>query len=486
MINRSISDSDKASRDKTDQGRPDRDKSERGGLDRSKLIPKGPRLDELHGLGPAKAWGQGLARDLIDYVAGKIAWSDVDPGALIHGMPGTGKNLFAQALAATCGLPLISTSYAQWQRSGSGHLGDVLAAMHESFELAKQYAPSILFIDEFEAVGSRAIGGHNQTWYTGVITAANVEINDVLAHEGVVVIAAANFADRIDAALKRPGRLDTEIAIPMPSAEDLAGIIRFHLKDDLRNADLRDLAQATVGMTGAHVERMIRLARRRARDFKRRLRREDLFAVLGEGVSELEPEYLRRIAIHEAGHATAAVVLRVSSNVNVTIFHFGREGAATFFDPRAEALTRKVVERRISVALAGRAAEEVLLGCVTAGAGGLEESDLAVATRIGYSAVAQWGLSSSPSIGWLRKCAPEQIMVSHPRLAEEAQRMIDAAYVRARALIKRRRRQVEAIADALVKRRALAHADIEALLARSPGPAKSKAAPARKRVRKRA
>jgi ATP-dependent Zn protease len=470
MINRSKSGSDQAGRDKPSEDRLDPDKLEHGGLDRSKLIPKGPRLDELHGLGPAKAWGQRLARDLVDYVAGKIAWSDVDPGALIHGMPGTGKNLFAQALAATCGLPLICTSYAEWQRTRSGHLGDVLAAMHADFALAKELAPSILFIDEFEAVGSRAIGGHNQTWYTGVITSLNVEINDVLAHEGVVVIAAANFADRIDAALKRPGRLDTEIAIPMPSAEDLAGIIRFHLKDELRKADLGDLALATVGMTGAHVERMVRLARRRARDFKRRLRREDLFAVLGEGVNEMEPEYLRRIAIHEAGHATAAIVLRVSSNVNVTLFRLGQEGAATFFDPRAEALTRKVVERRISVALAGRAAEEVLLGCVTAGAGGQEESDLAVATRIGFSAVAQWGLSSSKSVGWLRKCAPEQIMVSHPRLADEAQRMIDAAYVRARALIKRRRRQVEAIADALLKRRALAHADIVRLLGRGLRP----------------
>ncbi len=143
----------------------------------------------------------------------------MDRGALIHGLPGTGKNLFAQALAATCELPLISTSYAQWQRSGNGHMGDVLAAMHETFELAKRYAPSILFIDEFEAVSSREIGGHNQSWYTGIITALNEELNHILAHEGVVVIAAANYADRIDAALLRPGRLDTNIAIPMPSAD---------------------------------------------------------------------------------------------------------------------------------------------------------------------------------------------------------------------------------------------------------------------------
>jgi ATP-dependent Zn protease len=143
-----------------------------------------------------------------------------------------------------------------------------------------------------------------------------------------------------------------------------------------------------------------------------------------------------------------------------------------------------VVERRITVALAGRAAEEVLMGDVTAGAGGQENSDLAVATRLGITAVAQWGLSSSTSVGWLRKCAPEQIMASHPALAEEAQGLIDAAYVRARALITRRKRQVRAVADALIRRRALAHQDIVALLTRQ-APAGKKAAP-RKQVRKRA
>jgi ATP-dependent Zn protease len=452
---------------------------------RSKLIPKGPRVDELHGMEEATGWAKALAQDLSDWIAGKIAWSDVDPGVLIHGMPGTGKNLFAQALAATCGLPLISTSYAQWQRSRSGHMGDVLAAMHEAFELAKQHAPSILFIDEFEAVGSRSLGGQNQSWYTGIITAANEELNDILDHEGVVVIAAANYADRIDAALLRPGRLDTKIAIPMPSTADLEGIIRFHLKDELPRAKLSNLAVAAVGMVGADIERLVRLARRRARAFKRPLQLDDLFAVLGEKLTDLPADYLKRIAIHEAGHAAAAIVLDVSSNVNVTLFHLGEEGAATFFDPRAEALTRKLVERRISVALAGRAAEEVLVGDVTAGAGGHENSDLAVATRMAISAVAQWGLSSSSSVGWLRKCAPEQIMASNPRLAEEAQRMIDAAYLRARALIRRRKTQVRAVANALVKRRALAHGDIVSLLSRG-APGTRRKATTRKHTAKRA
>jgi hypothetical protein len=80
--------------------------------DRKALIPKGPRLADLHGMSAAKTWGEALAQDLEDYIAGRITWSEVDPGALLHGDPGTGKTMFAKALAATCGVPLIATSYA--------------------------------------------------------------------------------------------------------------------------------------------------------------------------------------------------------------------------------------------------------------------------------------------------------------------------------------------------------------------------------------
>ena len=440
---------------------------------RSKLIPTGPRLTELSGIAEARAWGEDLAQDLNDYKAKKIAWSEVDPGVLVHGRPGTGKNMFARALAATCGLPLISTSYAQWQRSRTGHMGDVLAAMHDTFELAKQHAPAILFIDEFEAVSSRTITGHNQSWYTGVITALNEELNDILVHEGVVVIAAANFPDRIDAALVRPGRLDTTITIPMPSAKDLEGIIRFHLKEELPGADLSDLALSAVGMTGAHIERIVRLTRRRARKFDRSPLIEDLFAVLGEKINELSNEYLDRIAVHEAGHAAAAILLGASPNVSISLFHPAQGNAATFFEPPVEAVTRKVVEHRIAVALAGRAAERVLLGEVSAGA----DSDICLARRLAIAAVTEWGLSSSSRITSVGKR-------SHPAHRREADQMLDAANASALDLMREHKLQVRAIADALIKRRALAHLDLLALLDRNARAGRKPAA--RKQIPKRA
>src|ERR1700730_4041625 len=229
--------------------------------DCKKLIPNGPRLSELSGMDEARAWGAAAAQDLSDYIAKKITWSEVDPGVLIYGEPGTGKTLFATALAATCQVPLLATSYAQWQRSKDGHLGNVLAAMHAVFECARRCAPCILFIDEIEAVSTRAARGQNQSWYTGIITALNEELTALAAHAGIIVVAAANFPDRIDPALLRSGRLDRKIAIPLPTAEHLEGIIRYHLsfKSELADADLGDLAVATIGMTGADVEKLVRV-----------------------------------------------------------------------------------------------------------------------------------------------------------------------------------------------------------------------------------
>jgi cell division protease FtsH len=192
---------------------------------------------------------------------------------------------------------------------------------------------------------------------------------------------------------------------------------------------------------------------------------------------DIPADVLRRIAIHEAGHATAAIALKVSRNVSISLVQRGQRSATTYFDPEMEALTREVVERRIVVALAGRAAEEVLTGDVTAGSGGTETSDLAVANRLAFSTFAAWGLAD---VTWYGHWPPEQLLVIRPDLADEAHKMLQAAYARALELITQNREQVLAIAEALLLRRALPHEDIVALLQ----PAKKAAAqrPRRKRA----
>ena len=122
-------------------------------------------------MGKAKEWGERWMADIRDYRDGKIPWSDVDSGLLLHGVPGTGKTLFAQALARSVDVPLVATSFSAWQGSGKGYLGDCLSAMRKSFAEAMRVAPSILFVDEFDALGARGGGdSENRNYWTSVIT----------------------------------------------------------------------------------------------------------------------------------------------------------------------------------------------------------------------------------------------------------------------------------------------------------------------------
>ena len=285
-----------------------------------------------------------------------------------------------------------------------------------------------------------------------------------------MVIAATNYPDRIDPALLRPGRLDTRIAIPMPSAEDLRGIVRFHLRGDLPDADLGGLAVALAGSTGAHVERIVRIARRRARKLGRELLLEDLFAALGEKLADLPREYLERIAIHEAGHAVAAVVLKVSRNVSISLFHLAEGSAATFFDPQIEAVTRKVVERRIAVALAGRAAEQVCWATSRPGPAAPTPPTSPWPTALAFSAVARWGLAHVDELKWLAG-GPEQIVVDPSRARRRG--LHDAGRgQRARA----RAHSGGATAEVQARRRRAAEAP-RAGARRHPGPAGAAGSP---------
>jgi SpoVK/Ycf46/Vps4 family AAA+-type ATPase len=223
----------------------------------------GRELHELHGMGEARQFCEDLIADIHAAQAGTIPWSAVDKGVLLVGAPGTGKTTLARAVARACGVKFIVASAAGWQ--AAGHLDAHLRAMRSDFSEARRFAPAILFIDEIEAVSSREARGGNQRWYTGIITALNEELAGLASREGVVVIAAANYPDRIDPALLRAGRLDTKIFFPHPTADELRGIIRFHLGNDLIDTDLGSLAVAAVGSTGADVEKLVRVARRRAR-----------------------------------------------------------------------------------------------------------------------------------------------------------------------------------------------------------------------------
>ncbi|WSG75919.1 ATP-binding protein [Rhizobium beringeri] len=176
-------------------------------------LPSVPSLDELEGYGEARDWGLALADDVRAWERAEIPWSEVDRGILISGPPGSGKTLFASALARTCGIEVVATSVSRWQ--SMGHLGDMLGAMRKSFQEAAAKKPCILFLDELDSIGDRATFKGDNAQYSSQVVNGLLELVDGFDRlEGVVVVGATNFPEKIDPALRRAGRLDRHIAFP--------------------------------------------------------------------------------------------------------------------------------------------------------------------------------------------------------------------------------------------------------------------------------
>ncbi len=214
-------------------------------------------LEDMEGYGDATIWGLELVKDLDDWRAGTISWDDVDKGVLLSGPPGTGKTIFAKALAASCGATLVATSYAQWQ--AKGYLNDFLKGMQKSFRDARNSAPAILFLDEIDAFGVRdQNSGNNASYDIKAINGLLEQLDGLEGREGVVVVAASNHPDNIDAAILRSGRLDNHIRIPLPDIKARAAIFRMHLRDAFEERDCHSCAELSEGASGADIQKTVR------------------------------------------------------------------------------------------------------------------------------------------------------------------------------------------------------------------------------------
>lgn len=428
-------------------------------------------------LAPPRAEGPGLADfplpqsvrgpleqmidDLRAWKAGEIPWRDVSRGILLAGPPGTGKTALARLVAREAGIGVIAGSVATWQAQGERSSG-LVRAMKESFAKAAAEAPCVVFIDEVDAFGNRERRDHNASW-TEYVVAALLECLDGYAQlEGVVPMAATNNLERIDAAIRRPGRFDRVLLLGNPTPDLLPAAFRFQAHPDLADIDLTGLAAQAVGLSGADVAGLVRAARARARRARRALHVDDLTAALAE-IRPPMPDSLRwQVAIHEAGHAVVAAATGVA---RPKLLALQGDGGSTHAKRLMIGQRRSEMEAALALDLGGRAAEIEVFSEPSGGAGGDASSDLGGATLLAVAIEASLGLGDT--LVW--EGSPQSVL---DRLALDAglrarvEIHLRRAEARALSIVATNRPLLEEIAGALCRSGLLTGSELDALLAR--------------------
>ena len=325
----------------------------------------------------------------------------IPKGVLLYGAPGTGKTLLARAVAGEAGVKFFYISGSDFVEM---LVGVGASRVRSLFADAKKEAPSVVFIDEIDAVGrKRGAGlGGGQDEREQTLNQILVEMDGFDVTSNVIVMAATNRVDVLDPALLRPGRFDRRIMVNMPDADEREAILHIHARKKplAKDVDLHEVALSTVGFTGADLENLLNeAALMTARHNKKEITMQEItdatFRVqMGpqKNSKKLSDKVKRLTAYHEAGHA---VVLRATSEFEkvdrVTIVPVGRAGGFTAYKPIEDTdfYTEKMLLDTIKMSLGGRAAEEVFLGEVSTGA----SSDLQQCNNIAKDMIKRYGLS---------------------------------------------------------------------------------------------
>src|SRR5213082_3004031 len=392
-------------------------------------------------------------------------------GLLLYGPPGTGKTLLAKAVAHESGANFFSASASSFVEMFAG-LG--AARIRKLFHEARKNAPAIVFIDELDAVGASRTGHGFNREQDQTLNQLLVELDGFEGAEQVVVMGASNRIQDLDTALLRPGRFDRQLLVPPPDLAGREAILRVHTRGkplNLDDVDLGIVARQTSGLTGAELanicnEAAIKAGRRgdlaiAQADFDWALER----VVAGLQQRKVLTDKERRIlAYHEGGHALMAHLMgSVMELQKVTIVSRGNALGYAFYLPGEDRYlhTKEELVDGIIVALAGRAAEEVVFGRVTNGAA----NDLEKVTEIARSMVFEWGMSDSVSSRTLR-ADNYALSEETKRLRDSEQaRLTDGAYEEALRLLEKHRPALDRLAQALLEKETLMRDEVLTLLA---------------------
>ena len=399
-------------------------------------------------------------------------------GILLAGPPGTGKTLLARAVAGEANVPFYSVSASEFIEM---IVGVGASRVRDLFEQAKANAPSIIFIDELDAIGrtrggSMSIGGHDEREQT--LNQILTEMDGFTGRENVVVLAATNRPEILDPALLRPGRFDRRLMINPPDMAGRRAILGVHVRSVPldADADLNVIAAATPGMVGADLKNLVNeaalLAARREQDSVRLRDFTDALAKIQLGSERrivVSPQERRRTAYHEAGHALLSMLTPGADPVRkISIVPRGHALGVTFSSPDNDRYfySESYLRGRISGALAGRAAEQLVYGEVTSGA----ESDLEQATSLARQMVGRWGMSEAVgAMSVLTDPRREQpfnldgnasAQATRELIDAEARRLLDDCARQALELLTRERPRLEALVTALLENETLDAGDI--------------------------
>ena len=426
-------------------------------------------------------------REIVDFLKNPKKYIElgarIPKGVLLVGPPGTGKTLLAKAVAGEANAPFFSISGSDFVEM---FVGVGASRVRDLFEQAKKNQPSIIFIDEIDAVGRHRGaglgGGHDEREQT--LNQLLVEMDGFGANEGIIVLAATNRADILDPALMRPGRFDRQVYVGYPDQKARLAILKVNSKNKplSKDVDLSVIAKTTYGFTGADLENLLNEAALLAA-------REDLTEITPHHLDdamlkvvmgpekksrEVQEKDKKQTAYHEAGHAVASKNLETQDKVHqVSIIPRGRAGGFTMSLPdhdKAYISKREMIEDIVTM-MGGRVAEEMIFGEINTGA----SSDIQRATKVATEMVTKYGMSDK--LGSRTFGSNEEIFIGrdygHAQeysdataalIDEEIDKIIADAYKQCQELLKAHRDELEAVAQALIEKEVLTGEEFDAVI----------------------
>lgn len=456
------------------------------GKSKAKVFEKGKQTDvsfkDVAGLEGAKE----EVEEIVSFLKSPKKYTElgakIPKGALLVGPPGTGKTLLAKAVAGEADVPFFSLSGSDFVEM---FVGVGASRVRDLFKQAKEKAPSIIFIDEIDAIG-RARGKNNSMGSNdereNTLNQLLTEMDGFGTNSGVIILAATNRADVLDKALMRAGRFDRQIYVDMPDLRERKEIFEVHLKPlKLANGiDVDFLAKQTPGFSGADIANLCNEAALiAARKDKPAVEKQDFLDAVDRIIGGLEKknkiitkDEKRSIAFHEAGHATISWMAQYAHPlVKVTIVPRGRSlGAAWYLPEERSITTTEQLLDEMCAALGGRAAEEVIFGKISTGA----LSDLEKVTKQAYAMVSIYGLNKEVgNISYYDSQGQNQFTKPYSEetnrvIDKEVSKLIEEQYVRAKGILTENKDKLKTLAEKLLEKEVIFKEDLIAIFGERP------------------